>query len=108
MGINTNMYMYASSTHIGIVPGNSVDFAHSIGIKYSYGVELRDLGEFHFCLPENQIVATAEEHFAGLVTIVKQAYGYKHRTVTSCTTTAKTKVIYLLLIFAFNWYALPT
>lgn len=36
------------------------------GIKYSYGVELRDKGEFGFLLPEDQIIPTAEENLAGI------------------------------------------
>jgi len=41
------------------------------GIKYSYGVELRDKGDYGFLLPPDQIIPTGEEIFAGLVAMGK-------------------------------------
>ncbi|XP_072164164.1 carboxypeptidase B-like [Diadema setosum] len=37
-----------------------------LGAKYSYIVELRDTGEYGFLLPEDQILPTAEESYAGM------------------------------------------
>lgn len=41
--------------------GGSDDYAKSIGIKYSYTIELRDTGRFGFVLPSYLIVPTAKE-----------------------------------------------
>ncbi|XP_002741167.2 carboxypeptidase B-like [Saccoglossus kowalevskii] len=48
--------------------GCSVDWGHGImGIKYSHTTELRDTGEYAFLLPEDQIIPTAQETYAGFV-----------------------------------------
>ena len=50
-----------------ISSGSSADWTYAkAGIKYSYGVELRDTGEFGFLLPEAQIVPTGLETLAAL------------------------------------------
>lgn len=41
--------------------GASDDWAKSIGIKYSYTVELRDAGRYGFVLPSRYILDTAKE-----------------------------------------------
>lgn len=41
--------------------GGSDDYAKSIGIKYSYTIELRDTGRFGFVLPAKFIIPTAKE-----------------------------------------------
>lgn len=41
--------------------GASDDWAKSIGIKYSYTVELRDSGRYGFVLPSRFILITAKE-----------------------------------------------
>jgi hypothetical protein len=33
-------------------------------VKYSFGAELRDRGQFGFLLPEEQIIPTGEENWA--------------------------------------------
>lgn len=49
--------------------GNAVDWMYgSLGIKYSYLVELRDTGEYGFLLPEDQIIPSGEETFVGFKT----------------------------------------
>ena len=50
----------------GEATGSSIDYASGVlGIKYSYGVELRDQGMFGHLLPPDQIIPTAEEALAG-------------------------------------------
>ncbi|XP_070578452.1 carboxypeptidase B-like [Ptychodera flava] len=47
--------------------GNSNDFGYGvIGAVYSFVVELRDNGEHGFLLPEDQIIPTGEETYAGI------------------------------------------
>lgn len=41
--------------------GASDDYAKSIGIKYSYTIELRDEGRYGFVLPASYIQSTARE-----------------------------------------------
>lgn len=48
---------------IGEASGASVDFTLSIGIKYSFGIELRDDGRHGTLLPSNQIIPNAEESY---------------------------------------------
>lgn len=43
------------------VSGSSADWAKSIGIKYSYTIELRDQDNYGFRLPAEYIVVSAEE-----------------------------------------------
>lgn len=49
--------------------GCSDDWARSIGIKYAYTVELRDMGRYGFLLPVNQIIPTAKEAQAFVATV---------------------------------------
>ena len=52
---------------IYIASGSSVDWAYEdAGIKYSFALEVRDAGEWGFLLPQEEIVATARETWAGL------------------------------------------
>lgn len=37
------------------------------GVKYSYAVELRDTGRHGFLLPEDEILPSSEETFAGVL-----------------------------------------
>ncbi|XP_041469203.1 carboxypeptidase B-like [Lytechinus variegatus] len=53
--------------------GGSEDFGYgSLGVKYTYVVELRDEGTFGFQLPAWQIQPTAEEIYAGMKTLGQQ------------------------------------
>lgn len=48
-----------------IASGGSLDWAlGEAGIPYSYGMELRDTGNYGFLLPPNQIIPTGEETWA--------------------------------------------
>ncbi|XP_063162683.1 mast cell carboxypeptidase A-like [Candoia aspera] len=55
-------YVYGPiATTIYPCSGSSIDWAYNEGIKYSYGFELRDRGQYSFLLPESQIKPTCEE-----------------------------------------------
>ena len=50
-----------------VVSGSSIDwFYDSLCAKYTFGVELRDDGQFGFTLPGSLIIPTAEEYYEGL------------------------------------------
>merc|ERR1712106_733926 len=52
---------------IYIASGSSVDWAYeNAGIKYSFGLELRDSGRMGFMLPQSEIQPTVKETWAGL------------------------------------------
>lgn len=41
--------------------GTALDYAKSLGIKYAYAVELRDIGYAGFLLPPSEILYAAKE-----------------------------------------------
>ena len=43
-----------------------MDWAYDSGIKYSFGLELRDRGRRGFLLPQSEIQDTVEETWAGI------------------------------------------
>lgn len=51
--------------------GASDDWAKSIGIKYSYTVELRDKGRYGFVLPAYLIQQTAKEAEAFVMSVAR-------------------------------------
>eukprot|EP00602_Paraphysomonas_sp_CaronLab_P002035 CAMPEP_0185024574 /NCGR_PEP_ID=MMETSP1103-20130426/7690_1 /TAXON_ID=36769 /ORGANISM="Paraphysomonas bandaiensis, Strain Caron Lab Isolate" /LENGTH=346 /DNA_ID=CAMNT_0027557581 /DNA_START=273 /DNA_END=1313 /DNA_ORIENTATION=+ len=56
------------ATTIYPASGSSADYTYGVcGVKYSYGVELRDTGEFGFLLPPEEIIPSGEEIFAAVV-----------------------------------------
>jgi len=56
------------STTIYPASGSSADYTYGVcGVKYSYGVELRDTGKYGFLLPSDQIIPSGIETFAGIV-----------------------------------------
>jgi len=56
------------STTIYPASGSSADYTYGVcGVKYSYGVELRDTGKYGFLLPPDQIIPSGIETFAGIV-----------------------------------------
>ncbi|XP_077990776.1 carboxypeptidase B-like [Glandiceps talaboti] len=62
----TNYTYGAGSTILYTSAGSSKDWAYGMmGIVYAYTVELRDTGEYGFLLPEDQILETAQEMYAG-------------------------------------------
>lgn len=51
--------------------GASDDWAKSLGIKYTYTVELRDKGRHGFILPASSIENTSKEALAFVLTVAK-------------------------------------
>ncbi|XP_034984321.2 carboxypeptidase A2 [Zootoca vivipara] len=51
--------------------GGSIDWTYDQGIKYSFGLELRDTGRYGFLLPASQIIPTAQETWLALKTIME-------------------------------------
>lgn len=51
--------------------GGSDDYGKSIGIKYSYTIELRDTGKHGFILPAEYIISTAKEAEQFILTAAK-------------------------------------
>ncbi|XP_053262270.1 carboxypeptidase A2-like [Podarcis raffonei] len=51
--------------------GGSIDWTYDQGIKYSFGLELRDTGRYGFLLPADQIIPTAQETWLALKTIME-------------------------------------
>lgn len=58
---NQDYAVGSSATLLYEAAGGSDDWAKSIGIKYSYTIELRDTGRYGFALPAEYIVPTAKE-----------------------------------------------
>jgi Zinc carboxypeptidase len=59
----------------GVVSGTSIDWATEVArsnIVYAY--ELRDVGQFGFVLPPDQIIPNALETFPSMLTIVEEAH----------------------------------
>lgn len=57
--------------------GASDDWAKSIGVKYSYTIELRDKGRHGFVLPANFIESTAREAQEFIHTVARAVTGQK-------------------------------
>ncbi|XP_072193462.1 carboxypeptidase O [Excalfactoria chinensis] len=60
---STSLILYSNS-------GSSRDWAHMIGIPFSYTFELRDNGIYGFLLPADQIQPTCEETMLAVTTII--------------------------------------
>uniref|UniRef100_A0A8B9RZT2 Carboxypeptidase O n=1 Tax=Accipiter nisus TaxID=211598 RepID=A0A8B9RZT2_9AVES len=60
---STSLILYSNS-------GSSRDWAHMIGIPFSYTFELRDKGSYGFVLPPDQIQPTCEETMLAVTTII--------------------------------------
>lgn len=56
--------------------GSSLDWAYDLGIKHTFGFELRDRGRFGFLLPESRIKSTCKETMLAVKFIAK--YVLKH------------------------------
>jgi len=68
-----NYFVGESGPDMYPATGGSEDFGYgSLGVKYTYVVELRDEGAFGFQLPAYQIQPTAEEIYAGMKTLGQQ------------------------------------
>jgi murein tripeptide amidase MpaA len=60
------------STTIYPASGSSCDYTYGVcNVTYSYGVELRDTGEYGFLLPEDEILPSGEETWAGVIALAK-------------------------------------
>jgi len=57
---------------IYVASGSSADYTYSIGVIYSFAVELRDTGQYGFALPSNQILPQAEEILAAVLVMGNQ------------------------------------
>lgn len=63
----------SSSTLLYPASGGSEDWTYgTLGVRYSFSVELRDEGRYGFLLPPNQIIPTGMETFEGLKALVKE------------------------------------
>jgi len=66
-GYNTQYQYGPISVTIYPASGSSADYTYGVSkILYSYGVELRDTGEYGFLLPPDQIVPSGIETYAAL------------------------------------------
>jgi len=59
------------ATTIYPASGSSADYTYSVGVKYSYGVELRDTGRYGFLLPADQIKPSGEETLAAVLVMAE-------------------------------------
>jgi murein tripeptide amidase MpaA len=66
--VNNKNYKFGQiATIIYPASGSSADWVYDkLGVKFSYGVELRDEGQYGFVLPANQIIPQGEEVWASL------------------------------------------
>ncbi|XP_045601687.1 carboxypeptidase B [Procambarus clarkii] len=68
-------YTYGQVTELlYIASGSSGDYAYSIGIPYSFSLELRDLGRYGFILPKEQIEPTGIETYQGIKAMARGVY----------------------------------
>ncbi|CAF4088987.1 unnamed protein product [Rotaria sordida] len=76
--VHSTKYLHGSVAEtIYLSSGSTADWAYGIAnITFSYGVELRDTGEYGFLLPEDQIIPTGEETFAGLLALLQYIEKY--------------------------------
>uniref|UniRef100_K7GIR4 Carboxypeptidase O n=1 Tax=Pelodiscus sinensis TaxID=13735 RepID=K7GIR4_PELSI len=67
----TNFTVGPTSSILYKNSGSSRDWAHLIGIPFSYTFELRDRGTYGFILPPDQIQPTCEETTPAVMTIIE-------------------------------------
>uniref|UniRef100_A0A7M4E0N7 Carboxypeptidase O n=2 Tax=Crocodylus porosus TaxID=8502 RepID=A0A7M4E0N7_CROPO len=67
----TNFTVGPASSVLYQNSGSSRDWAHMIGIPFSYTLELRDRGAHAFFLPADQIQPTCEETTMAVITIIE-------------------------------------
>ncbi|XP_002731440.1 carboxypeptidase B-like [Saccoglossus kowalevskii] len=67
--VHGTSYTYGTVAQVLYVSsGSAIDWAYGVAnIKYSYTLELRDEGSYGFLLPEDQIIPTSEETYAGFL-----------------------------------------
>lgn len=57
---------------IYVASGSSADWTYGkLGVKYSYGVELRDTGKYGFLLPDDQILPSGHETLQALIALAE-------------------------------------
>uniref|UniRef100_A0A6B2L5M5 Peptidase M14 domain-containing protein n=1 Tax=Arcella intermedia TaxID=1963864 RepID=A0A6B2L5M5_9EUKA len=62
--VSGTQYQYGTiSNTIYPASGSSADYTYNAGVLYSYGVELRDTGDYGFLLPPDQIVPSGQETY---------------------------------------------
>jgi len=61
-----------TSTTLYLVSGKGPDYIYDRWNTAAYTIELRDTGEFGFLLPEDQILPTAQEAWAGVQELVRR------------------------------------
>jgi len=65
-------YIPVSSYEFYLAAGTAKDWAKgAMGIKYSYTLELRDLGDYHFLMPPSEIEDTGMEMWSSLSALVE-------------------------------------
>ncbi|XP_050397540.1 carboxypeptidase B [Patella vulgata] len=71
--VHGTKYIYGPiASTIYVASGSSADWTYAnASIKYSYGVELRDQGQYGFLLPADQIIPSGEETLQGLLTLTQ-------------------------------------
>uniref|UniRef100_A0A8C4TW46 Carboxypeptidase O n=1 Tax=Falco tinnunculus TaxID=100819 RepID=A0A8C4TW46_FALTI len=91
----TSLILYNNS-------GSSRDWAHMIGIPFSYTFELRDNGTYGFVLPPEQIQPTCEETMLAVTTIIDYV-GQKYFPGGAVMLTSSSLGLSLCLTVAFKW-----
>jgi len=72
-GYRTSYRAGTSADIIYATTGGTMDWVtNTLGVTYSYGLELRDKGRYGFMLPANQIIPTGVETFAAIKTMVAE------------------------------------
>ncbi|ESO90336.1 hypothetical protein LOTGIDRAFT_204246 [Lottia gigantea] len=71
--VHGTKYVYGPiATTIYLASGSSADWTYSnASVKYSYGVELRDTGEYGFLLPADKILPSGQETLQGLLALAE-------------------------------------
>ncbi|XP_013154247.1 carboxypeptidase O [Falco peregrinus] len=91
----TSLILYNNS-------GSSRDWAHMIGIPFSYTFELRDNGTYGFVLPPEQIQPTCEETMLAVTTII-DCVGQKYFPGGAVMLTSSSLGLSLCLTVALKW-----
>ncbi|KAI4259282.1 MAG: hypothetical protein LQ352_000822 [Teloschistes flavicans] len=69
---------YSKPQRFESVGGSPIDyFYHSLGVKYSYQIKLRDTGSYGFLLPSRNIVPTGKEAFSAMKYLARFLMGDK-------------------------------
>jgi len=80
LGNDALFAVHGKSFEVGCIPcmlyvasGGSLDWTlGELGIPYSYGMELRDTGNYGFILPADQIIPSGEEVWAFHMTVARE------------------------------------